>query len=653
MRAWTGARKLCRPALAVLLCSITGREAASALSRPNSPIVLTQVPARGEIPAAPAGGLLREDPGEGGRLVLVPPGGRPRILTAGFASAADPEVSFDGKRILFAGKKSASDSWCLFEMLADGSGVHPVTCGPGSARHGIYLPPMHTLTATSTEAWVLAAFVGERPGEINEAGTGAARSLYACRLDGSALRRLTFNLSSDLDPALLPDGRLVYASWQLPTLEHGPLGRLVLLAANVDGSDFVPYAADEGARVKQMPAVTTGGLLIFVEADSPDRDGAGRLASVTLQRPLHSHRLLTKEEDGRFLFPSPLPGGEILVSARPAKGPAGEAVYVFDPATGRSRKIFGEPGWRGLEAKLVAPRAGADSRSSPVVESDGNGKLYGLDVAISDLPGGPIPRGTPLKLRVVEGIPRHAGVPAASPLAARRVLGEAPVAEDGSFHLLVPANLPLQLQLLDGDGLALRSGAWIWARNHFNQGCVGCHEDPERTPPNRFVKALAGPAAQLTLPAALRRTVDYRHDVTPIVAARCLPCHGSNGHPPDLETGASAGTGGPDPAYRALLETYVEPGRARASRLIWHLFGRNTSRSWDREEAAGEVRPMPGGEPALSADERRTFVEWIDLGASWDALPDLQLMAGAPAPGDSRTPAQPAVPGHPADAGGH
>ena len=380
---------------AVLLLMISGAREAPRFAPPglSSPIVLTQVPARGEMAAATAAGLLREELGEGGRLVLVPPGGKPKVLTPGFAGAADPEVSFDGKRILFSGRKTASDPWCLYEMLADGSDVRPVTCGPGSARHGVYLPPMHTLTATSTEEWVLAAFVGGRPGEVNEAGVGEARSLYACRLDGSALRRLTFNLSSDIDPALLPDGRLVYASWQLPTLEHGPQGRFDLLAANVDGTDFVPFSTDEGRRVKQMPAATADGLLVFVEADAIAGDGAGRLASVTLRRPLHSHRAITREADGWFHSPSPLPGGEVLVSRRPAAGGGDHAVFRFDPATGRRAKVFDEPGWHDVQAKLLAPRPVPDSRSSPVKEEDENGKLYAVDVGISDLPAGLDPAG--------------------------------------------------------------------------------------------------------------------------------------------------------------------------------------------------------------------------------------------------------------------
>ena len=70
-------------------------------------------------------------------------------------------------------------------------------------------------------------------------------------------------------------------------------------------------------------------------------------------------------------------------------------------------------------------------------------------------------------------------------------------------------------------------------RNHAAQGCVGCHEDPERTPPNRFMKALQAPAPVLNLPPEKRRTVSYAADVRPLVEAKCLsatrPAAGSPG----------------------------------------------------------------------------------------------------------------------------
>jgi hypothetical protein len=504
---------------------------------PLAPMVVAQVPVAAGAPAALAGGTLRAGFGEGGRLVLVPPSGRPRVLTASFHSAADPEVSFDGRSILFAGKKATSDPWCIWEMRADGTQERKITCGAAGARQPVYQSTIYTITPTSVEPWVQVAFVGENPGERNEAGVAPNTSLWSCKTDGTALRRLTFNLSNDQDPVILPDGRMVYAGW-LRSPGREPADRVALLGVNGDGTDYQIYAGDQGLRVKQMPAATANGLVVFVEADGIAGDGAGRLASVSQVRPLHSYRSLTGEGDGFFRAPSPLPDGRVLVAWRPgsrpaepagftpasaAGGPGGAAhphpdegrftICRFDPATGAREKAFDEAGWQSVQAKLVAPRPMPDARSSVVRDDDPEGKLYTIDVGIQ-APGQALPRGTVKSMRVVEGVPATADQPVV-----RRLLGEVPVADDGSYQVQIPANTPVQLELLDSSGTALRTSAWLWVRNHAAQGCVGCHEDPERTPPNRLMKALSAPAPVLNLPPEKRRTLPDARSAQPASAA--------------------------------------------------------------------------------------------------------------------------------------
>jgi mono/diheme cytochrome c family protein len=123
----------------------------------------------------------------------------------------------------------------------------------------------------------------------------------------------------------------------------------------------------------------------------------------------------------------------------------------------------------------------------------------------------------------------------------------------------------------------------------------------------------------------------------PVVARNCAVCHAKGGSPPQLDGAAGPGGEADAPAaraYAALLAPgeagreaaprwkYVEPGRARTSPLVWHLLGRNTSRPWDGAAARAAAKPIPPGkaEP-LSAEEKRLFVTWIDLGASWSAGP--------------------------------
>ena len=182
--------------------------------------------------------------------------------------------------------------------------------------------------------------------------------------------------------------------------------------------------------------------------------------------------------------------------------------------------------------------------------------------------------------------------------------------------------------------MALRTCGWIWVKHREPRGCIGCHEDPELTPENRLVQAVQRPGMQLTLPAQKRRTVDFRRDLTPIIARKCAHCHQGEAAGLDLRAdargrfsrayeGLLAGIGESAADDQPMVGEYVYPGQARSSPIIWRLYGRNTSRPWDPSYRPGQAVPTcpPSGAEKLSDDERQTFVEWIDLGAHWDGLP--------------------------------
>jgi len=273
-----------------------------------------------------------------------------------------------------------------------------------------------------------------------------------------------------------------------------------------------------------------------------------------------------------------------------------------------------------------------------VTKKDPYGKLYCLNVYISDLEKAEwMKDGTVKRLRVLEDIPLsgdagsiHSGDIA--PLAQRRILGEIAVEQDGSFNIEIPANIPIELQTLDDKGMALRSCGWIWAKNHEPRGCIGCHEDGELTPENKLVDAIKKPSVKLTLPVKQRRTVDFRRDVMPIIAKQCASCHGKAGSVVQLtdDLAAVSGKVGYNLSYENLLTKgnqggygkYVHPGKARTSPVIWHIYGENTSRPWDKafsQEKVSQMPPVKAG--ALTEDEKRTFIEWIDMGALWDGIP--------------------------------
>jgi hypothetical protein len=550
---------------------------------------------------------------------------------------------------LFAAKRAARDPWNIYEMAVDGSGVRQITRALGDCRSPGYQSSQYVITVD--EPWYQISFVRIDRGARNEAGTGAVSSLHSCKLDGSQVQRLTYNLSSDFDPAILWDGRLVFASWRRCDFERGELGRVGLFAGYTDGADCEAFCLEAGRPIKHMPCPTAGGaggVVVFVEADRVPWDGSGLLSCVSLRRPLHSYRPITAEADGLFHSPSPLPDGRILVSRRPADGSGTHAVCRLDPRTQHLELVYDDAGFHDIQAKAIAPREEPDGRASGVAESDPYGRLYCLDVYTSDLkgPSGLMP-GKVKKVRVIEGLPLKAGEGGAAlpggiaPLALRRILGEVPIAEDrdergavvgGSFNLQVPGNTPIQLQLLDENGLALRSCGWIWARRHHGQGCVGCHEDRELAPTNWQVAALWKPSVPVAPPPEKRVAVDFRRDVLPIVTGKCVGCHASGGSPPDLSAARTAELG--RRVYELLLAPqdaaasrgpygkYVHPGRARTSPLVWHLVGRNTSYPWDGASAQAAVKPIPPGQSeALSDREREVFLRWIDLGAPWEGIP--------------------------------
>ena len=658
----------------LIFCSVLGLSAIvtrASVEDPKSPspsssrienaLIVTQLPVRHLMPHQRTGTALeqqelladwplRADFGHGARLVKIYPDFSTEVLSCGFHSACDPEISFDASRILFAGKRTHTDNWTIFEIGIDGSNLRQVTTGESPCRSPCYQATLYTII--SPKPWYQLTFVGSEKGALNEYGAATATNLYSCKLDGSAVRRLTFNLSSNMDPFIMPDGRLLFASWQRSTLYKALLGRISLFGIGIDGTDYAAFCTSEGKRIKHMPCITTKGLAVFIEADRLRWDGAGSVGCVNLRRPLHSYRSITQESDGLFHSPSPLPDGKILISRRSPGGMDTHGVYRLDPSTGQVELIFDTPGYHDIQAKMVYRRFEPDGRSSVVTEKDPNGSLYCLNIYISDLdrPEWMSP-GTVKRLRVLEGIssaddipgvqassgtevlmPLRNGIP---PLVQRRILGEIDIAKDGSFNIEIPANTPVMLQTLDADGTALRSCSWIWAKNHEPRGCIGCHEDGELTPENILVEAVTRPSIKLTLPAKRRRTVDFRRDIMPIITKKCVRCHDQANfalrltHNLSLVTRAN-GKAYFNRSYENLLAAgsrpdygkYVHPGRARTSLLIWHIFGRNTSRPWDNTFSQKEVPQMPPNEyQALTKDEKRTFVEWIDMGALWDGIP--------------------------------
>ncbi|MBM3475822.1 MAG: hypothetical protein FJX75_21350, partial [Armatimonadetes bacterium] len=148
------------------------------------------------------------------RTLLDDPGGAIR----------DPDVSYDGSRILFAHKKSLNeDDYHLYEMtVADGS-VRQLTFGLGFADYeGAYLPSGDLV------------FSSTRCVQTVDCWWTEVSNLYTCDGDGRYLRRLGFDQVHTNFPTVTPDGRVIYTRWEYN--DRGQIFPQGLFIMNPDGT---------------------------------------------------------------------------------------------------------------------------------------------------------------------------------------------------------------------------------------------------------------------------------------------------------------------------------------------------------------------------------------------------------------------------------
>ncbi len=463
--------------------------------------IITQVPYDAKShDGRSAGFLLNRAAQKGSRICHLRPGGVATVLTEEFAAAADPSVSFDAKKVIFAGRYMPQDPWNIWEMDIDGKNKRQLTRDLGNCREPEYLARSSITPPDFADKVRWITFVSDGAGVYREGSTEAATSLYASNTEpimgrGTVVWRTTFNLSSDFSPTVLQDGRVLFTSMERFSRSAGSGFRYPLLAANWDGSGLNLFCGDgQGVVFKTMAAETADRFLVFVESSDPSQTG-GQLARVSFKRPLHSRELLSKG-DGYYLYPRPLAGGRLVTAF--ASGAGSYGLYYFDFQKGApAGKLFDDPRWEDLDAQPVVARSEPQGLISSVVERLDWGDLYCLNVYESDRPGaGLLKRGDVKRVRFVTGTPTAltgsgAPPPKAAPEVQERLLGEAPVEPDGSFFVRLPGDTPFYLETLDQKGRVLQSMArWIWVRRGTSRGCIGCHENKELAPENRVPDAV-------------------------------------------------------------------------------------------------------------------------------------------------------------------
>ncbi|MBT3289882.1 MAG: hypothetical protein HN380_21230, partial [Victivallales bacterium] len=126
------------------------------------------------------------------------------LVDAGKGWVADCEVSWDGTRIIFAQRGGDSDPWWhLYEVRPNGSGFRQLTRGPYHDVGPTYLPDGRIVFSTS------------RSGARDEYHGYPATGLAVMQPDGSGIHCIGFNVGRDDEPAIMPDGRIVFGRLEL------------------------------------------------------------------------------------------------------------------------------------------------------------------------------------------------------------------------------------------------------------------------------------------------------------------------------------------------------------------------------------------------------------------------------------------------------
>ena len=250
------------------------------------------------------------------------------------------------------------------------------------------------------------------------------------------------------------------------------------------------------------------------------------------------------------------------------------------------------------------------------------------------------------------------------------IVSEIPLEPDGTFYAQVPTEVPLIVQGLNHNKMAMHSmNRWFYLqpgekltfsipRKIYPHLCSGCHgsltgNSYETLGPPDVVSAASRVMATWDPVAKRRRaayssgessadhiSVDFRNDVQPILDAKCISCHDGSG--PEAAGMDLRGT--PTKHYTVAYETlhrlsHPESGNHADKRFINEREGSSLESSLmekilGRELDAPQTLDTPGvPHPApegLTEQELLTLTRWIDLGATFLGGHSKDKQPGAP-----------------------
>ena len=556
----------------------------------------------------------------------------------------DPEVDYDGERIVFSMRTGYADDYHIYEVKPDGSGLRQLTREKGvSDIDPVYLPDGDII------------FSSTRNPKYCMCNRHIMANLYRMRANGANIHQIGVSTLFEGHSTVLADGRILYDRWEYVDRNFGDAQGLWV--CNQDGTKHAIYwgnnTTSPGGVINARPL--PGGKVIAILSSCHDRPW-GALGIIDRSRGIDGQEPVVRTwpaeyracihaggrqdyDSSRTLFckyadPYPLDSAHFLCTRQTARGDE-LALYYLD-LHGNEVLVHRDV------ANVYSPVVIAQ-RARPRVQNvqrnfrhpNATGRFLVQDVYTGTHMQG-VKRGTVKALRIVEspekrnwtgpqGWQGHGEMAPAMnwhSFENKRILGTVPVEKDGSAYFELPANTFVYFQALDAEGKmvqSMRSGAYVQPGELY--GCVGCHE-------NRVVQA--PPAATPTLAAQREPSkldgaynlrglekgtpphfYSFQREVQPVFDRSCVKCHdyGTKG-------GEKLNLSGDLGAYFAT--SYVDLWVRGAIKCIGGGPAETQpAYSWGSHASKLTKMLYGHGSVQLSDDDRDRIITWMDINAPY------------------------------------
>ncbi len=405
------------------------------------------------------------------RLVLLDcdhPDKKVKVLTKDFYSACSPDISYDGRSVLFTGQKKQTDPWQIWEMNLENLKVKQITSSDNNCTDPAYLPGGRLVYSRYL-----------KNDTVKEGYT-----LFTSNLNGSDIGQITFNPHSYFASTVLKDGRILTISRQ----NYPEQKQEVYIALRPDGTkQKLFYRGEKENRLNSRAHESKHGKVFFIEQDQ----NKGNIISVNYNRPLHSRTNISAGIEGDFYNVNILNDEKLLTVYR-ASAEEAYSLFEFDlQKRDLGQQLYKDKEYNVMEAVWVHPYKRPRNLPSELKMTVNSGIVVCQDINFTD-DYSSMENSEDSKAVQIEILGINAP------------LGTVNVEKDGSFYLKMLADTPFRIQTRDQEGKLVNGpGSWIYLRPNERLGCVGCHENNEQVPFNR--QPLAVRKDPVILPSQLNK----------------------------------------------------------------------------------------------------------------------------------------------------